>query len=83
MGGCVMVIFSHGTPSSMPLELKELSTVMRDDQGSLWITTFQYDFFFSSKSNTCWAKAKIINGSLPSTIKYQKFASKNLASSRL
>jgi hypothetical protein len=50
-----MVIFSHGTPSSMPLELKELSIVMWDDQGSLWIATFQYEFCSSSKLNTCWA----------------------------
>jgi hypothetical protein len=33
MGGCVMVVFNHGTPSLMPLELEELSIVMCDDQG--------------------------------------------------
>jgi hypothetical protein len=44
-----MAIFSHGTPSSMPLELKELSIVMQDNRGSLWITTFQYEFCSSSK----------------------------------
>jgi len=83
MGGCVMVKFSHGTPSSMPLELKELSIMMRNDQGSLWIATFQYEFCSSSKLNICWAWAGIINGSLPSTIRYQKFASKNPISSHL
>jgi hypothetical protein len=35
-----MGVFSHGTPSSMSLELEKLSIVMQDDQGSLWITTF-------------------------------------------
>jgi hypothetical protein len=30
MGGCVIVVFSHGTPSLMPLEVEQLSIVMCD-----------------------------------------------------
>jgi hypothetical protein len=65
-----MGVFSHGTPSSMPFELEKLSIVMRDDQGSLWTTTFQFDIYFSSKKNTCWAWVGKINGSSSLTIMY-------------
>jgi hypothetical protein len=54
----------------MPFELEKLSIVMRDDQGSLWTTTFQFDIYFSSKKNTCWAWVGKINGSSSLTIMY-------------
>jgi hypothetical protein len=31
IGGYAMGVFSHGTPSSLPLELEKLPIVMRDD----------------------------------------------------
>jgi hypothetical protein len=31
IGGCVMGVFSHGTPSSLPLELEKLPIVIQDD----------------------------------------------------
>jgi hypothetical protein len=48
-----MGVFSHGTPSSMPLEVTQVSAMMRDDQDSFWTTTFHERFYFSSMKNTC------------------------------
>jgi hypothetical protein len=53
--GCVMGVFSHGAPSSIPLEFEKLAIVMRDDQGSLWTTTFQFVICASSRKNNFWA----------------------------
>jgi len=34
IGGCVMGVFRHGTPSSMPLKVAQVFVMMWDDQDS-------------------------------------------------
>jgi hypothetical protein len=83
MGGCVMAIFNHGTPSSMPLQLKELSIVMCVDQRSLWITPPSNMSFVLHPSKLLVGLGMKNNGSSPSAIMYQNFASRNPTSSHL